>query len=466
MGTTVSEPNEDEPISVITIDPVVTGDTATLDETEVNDSITDALKAIKDSDVGVASILIDVINTEDVTKLEVPMSANTLKAIAQAAADETVAALSIASNDVGAVLMDGDALVAILTALNEDPSNPTTVTIVLDSNSSKAASFPADSAAEKLINDQNDQESPVQNVQVFDISVLIGSNEVPIDGGYQAFYIVLPYTAAQGNTVTVNYIDESTGNITTIYPSYGDDTVSFYTSHLSLYAVVESTPPSSTYSPGGGGGGSAPIVPEEEEEPKAEEPADGGSAGSWADNPFSDVRAADWFYADVEYAVKNGLFEGTSASTFSPNTSMTRGMIVTVLGRLYDADVSAYTDSGFNDVAAGQYYTGYVEWAKDNGIVNGVGDNMFAPNTPVSRQDFAVLLMRYAEFAQKQFPTTRQFSVFADDADIADYARNAIQTLYNGGIINGVGDNTIEPNGSATRAQVAAMLHRFIEAAQ
>ncbi|MDR2132930.1 MAG: S-layer homology domain-containing protein, partial [Clostridiales Family XIII bacterium] len=123
-----------------------------------------------------------------------------------------------------------------------------------------------------------------------------------------------------------------------------------------------------------------------------------------------------------------------------------------------------YANSSFSDVSAGQYYTAYVEWAKANGIVNGVGDNLFAPNSNVSRQDFAVLLLRYADFAQKQFPTTRQFSRFADDTEIAGYARNAIQTLYNGGIINGIGGNAINPRGNATRAEVAAMLHRFIDA--
>jgi hypothetical protein len=265
--------------------------------------------------------------------------------------------------------------------------------------------------------------------------------------------------------VVVKYLDETTGAVSKISDCvYTSDEayVTFYTTHLSLYAIDEETITSQYYPSGGGGG----VIVVKEDEPKTDEDATAGngSAGSWINNPFSDVRSSDWFYADVEYVVENGLFNGTSANTFSPNSSMTRGMIVTVLGRLYDADVSDYADSEFSDVEAGQYYSAYVEWAKESGIVNGVGDNLFAPNANISRQDFAVLLMRYADFAQKQFPTTRQFSVFADDAEIADYAKNAIQTLYNGGIINGVGSNAISPRGSATRAEVAAMLHRFIEA--
>jgi uncharacterized repeat protein (TIGR02543 family) len=214
-----------------------------------------------------------------------------------------------------------------------------------------------------------------------------------------------------------------------------------------------------------GGGGTTPgLAVPKAEEPKTEtgtETASGGSAGT-----FGDVQSTDWFYADVEFVVSQGLFNGTGDNAFSPNLPMTRGMIATVLGRLCGADVSAYADSVFDDVAAGQYYTAYVEWAKDNGIVNGVGGKLFAPNSEVSRQDFAVLLMRCAAFANLQFPVTQQSGVFADEADIADYAKNAVRTLYNGGIINGVGENAINPKGSATRAEVAAMLHRFIEKAQ
>jgi hypothetical protein len=222
---------------------------------------------------------------------------------------------------------------------------------------------------------------------------------------------------------------------------------------------------------GGGGGGGAPVAqnedePNKDEQPQGDDRSAATSAGGASSNTFSDVKTADWFYADVEYAVATGLFNGTSANAFSPNEPMTRGMIVTVLGRLYDADTSAYTAGGFDDVAAGQYYTAYAEWAKENGIVGGVGGNLFAPGNNISRQDFAVILMRYADFAGKQFPVTRQFVTFADDAEIADYAKNAVQTLYNGGIINGVGGDAINPKGSATRAEVAAMLHRFIDATE
>ncbi|MDR2355905.1 MAG: S-layer homology domain-containing protein, partial [Clostridiales Family XIII bacterium] len=185
------------------------------------------------------------------------------------------------------------------------------------------------------------------------------------------------------------------------------------------------------------------------------------AAAAW-ENPFSDVKESDWFYGDVEYAHTNGLFAGTSATSFSPNALMTRGMLVTVLGRLHGVDQSAYATSGFGDVAAGRYYTAYVEWAKENGIVMGTGSS-FAPDAEITRQDLAAIVTRYIDFADKHFPVTLQYTIFADETAIADYAKNAVQTLSGGGILTGKPGNSFDPRGSATRAEVAAVLHRFIE---
>ncbi|MDR1617013.1 MAG: S-layer homology domain-containing protein, partial [Syntrophomonadaceae bacterium] len=90
------------------------------------------------------------------------------------------------------------------------------------------------------------------------------------------------------------------------------------------------------------------------------------------------------------------------------------------------------------------------------------GDGRFGPDDNITREQLAAIIMRYAGYANKQFPVTRQFVTFADDAQIADYAKNAVQALYNGGIISGKPDNIFDPAGNATRAEVAAMLHRFI----
>jgi hypothetical protein len=200
-------------------------------------------------------------------------------------------------------------------------------------------------------------------------------------------------------------------------------------------------------------------------------------------NPFADVSAADWSYLDVQFAYESGLFSGTSANTFSPNTPMTRAMLVTVLYRLAHQNLPDDTTirNPFADVAENAYYTGAVVWAYEKGIVSGVGGDNFAPETDISRQDLAVLLLRYAEYAGEQFPVTLQYAPFADDNATAGYAKNAVQTLFSGGIISGKpatsivtpqgehqlspeGSDLFDPQGQATRAEVAAVLHRFIAA--
>jgi hypothetical protein len=190
-----------------------------------------------------------------------------------------------------------------------------------------------------------------------------------------------------------------------------------------------------------------------------------GAAGSWT-NPFTDVADTAEYRVDVEYVVTKGLFAGTSATAFSPDAPMTRGMIVTVLGRLYDADVNKYTGKGFDDVAAGQYYAAYAEWARESGIVTGIGGNNFRPAGAVTRQELAVIVDNYMEFADIRFPMTLQYTMFADEADIADYAKNAAQTLYNTGIFGGKPGNRFDPKGEATRAEVAGVLRRLMEKVQ
>jgi hypothetical protein len=204
-----------------------------------------------------------------------------------------------------------------------------------------------------------------------------------------------------------------------------------------------------------GGGSATPAPAADKKTEQAPAPA------SWT-NPFTDVKESDWFFGDVRHVCENGLFTGMSATRFDPNAPMTRAMLVTVLGRLHGADENAGAPSGFDDVAADKYYTAHVTWAKENGIVNGVGGNRFAPDAEITRQDLSVILARYAEFANKQLADTVQYAAFADEAAIADYAKNAVRTLYCGGIVNGRPGNRFDPAGKATRAEVAAMLHRFI----
>ena len=181
------------------------------------------------------------------------------------------------------------------------------------------------------------------------------------------------------------------------------------------------------------------------------------------DDPFADVIWSDWFYPDVRYAYQNGLFNGTGKTTFSPQSAMTRGMVVTVLGRLAGIDVADYAGETFGDVDAFEYYSPYIKWAAEKDIVEGVGGGSFAPDANISRQDLAVIFSRYVEKMEIPLKQTMQIVTFADSADIADYASEAAQAMARSGIINGKPGGIFDPKAEATRAEVAAVLHRFCE---
>ena len=188
-------------------------------------------------------------------------------------------------------------------------------------------------------------------------------------------------------------------------------------------------------------------------------------SATWA-NPFSDINISDWFFADVKYAYENGLFSGTSDSTFSPQMPMTRGMVVTVLGRLAGINPANYSGASFGDVDREQYYAPFIIWAAESGIVSGLGDNSFAPDANISRQDLAVILNRYAEIMGIELKQTRQNVAFIDSDEIAEYAVESISNMVRAGVISGFEDGNFDPLVSATRAEVAAMLHRFVVAAK
>ena len=182
-------------------------------------------------------------------------------------------------------------------------------------------------------------------------------------------------------------------------------------------------------------------------------------------NPFADVKSSDWFYGDVEYVYTHGLMTGTSTNPmlFSPQMSVTRGMIVTILYRAAGSpDVSGLSNP-FSDVAGGQYYRDAVIWAAANGIVAGIGNGKYDPDANITRQDLAVILYRYAQWAGIELPVTQDYTGFTDDAHVANYAKDAIEAFFKAGIINGYPDGSFQPNGTATRAEVAAMIHRFFE---
>ena len=185
-------------------------------------------------------------------------------------------------------------------------------------------------------------------------------------------------------------------------------------------------------------------------------------ASSEWQNPFTDVKSSDWFYDDVEYVVTNGLFNGTSATAFTPNDTMTRAMLVTVLWRLMGSP--AVNGASFSDVPSGQWYSDAVAWAEQNDIASGIGEDLFAPDAEITREQMATILYRYEHFSGKIPPDIAEAKSFADETDTSEWATTAVAALVSQGIINGNPGNLFAPNGTATRAEVAAVLHRFLEA--
>ena len=174
---------------------------------------------------------------------------------------------------------------------------------------------------------------------------------------------------------------------------------------------------------------------------------------------FNDVSEGDWFYDDVAYAVTNGLLIGTSHSTFEPEATLTRAMAATVLYRL-DGKPTVTDQASFKDVKEGDWYNEAVAWAQRTGVVNGYEDNTFRPDQKISREEMAVMLVRYAKYKGIDVTPKGDLSKFPDNASVSNWAKDAITWCVDNGIING-SDNKIVPQGNATRAQFAAIIARY-----
>ncbi len=178
------------------------------------------------------------------------------------------------------------------------------------------------------------------------------------------------------------------------------------------------------------------------------------------DNPFTDIAETDSYYNAIEFVYENGLFKGTSQTAFSPDTTMTRAMFVTVLGRLAGVEEKLYTDVSFNDVVAGEYYAPYVEWANDNGIVQGYGDGTFGINDEITVEQAAVIIARYVAFVGVNTASNFDLSIYADVADVSDWAYGAMQWAVENGIY--VPETALVPKNDASRALVATMFYNFV----
>lgn len=182
---------------------------------------------------------------------------------------------------------------------------------------------------------------------------------------------------------------------------------------------------------------------------------------------FDDIKKTNWFFKNgaIDYVYNNGLFKGISATRFEPNTSMTRGMFVTVLGRLHGIDTSTIADkTKFDDVKPNAYYTKYVNWASAAGIVNGVSSSSFAPNANVTREQICKMMVEYCNYAEVELANKNEAINFADSDKISNYAKDYVKICQRAGLVNGVlqdGVYYFKPKGKATRAEVATILLNF-----
>lgn len=176
---------------------------------------------------------------------------------------------------------------------------------------------------------------------------------------------------------------------------------------------------------------------------------------------FEDIAPGAWYKKAVDYVYDLGLFSGTSKTTFEPNTNVDRAMFVTVLARMEGVKVNNKATSKFTDVPKGQWYTGSVNWAADNGIVNGATKTTFEPFTAISREQMCAMLVRYADYKGITLKEQVDKATFADDGDISSYAKNAVYACQRAGIVSGVSATRFEPAATATRAQAAKILMIF-----
>lgn len=212
---------------------------------------------------------------------------------------------------------------------------------------------------------------------------------------------------------------------------------------------------------GGGGGGIRPTAtPTPAPTPTAAPSASPSTEPVEASARFEDVNITDWFCPAVNFVYEKGLFAGTDETHFEPESPMTRGMLVTVLYRLEGSEEK--DASVFSDVVPGEWYAAPASWAAKNNIVTGVGDNRFAPEDNITREQLATIFYKYAVFLGQDSLVSQTELPFSDREQISGWAKEACIWAVNVGLLSGKENNLLDPGGDATRAEVAAVLQRFI----
>lgn len=177
--------------------------------------------------------------------------------------------------------------------------------------------------------------------------------------------------------------------------------------------------------------------------------------------PFTDVKKSDWFYNAVEYVFSNNIIKGYNETTFAPNDQLTRGMLVTILHRM-EGSPKVTGNTKFLDVQnPKEYYYNAIKWALDNKIVSGYNNEKFGPNDNITREQLAVILCKYAKYKGKSTSQTNNLSAFLDRNKISRYAIEQVKWAVGAGVITGNKNGTLNPTGTATRAEASAMLEKY-----
>ena len=178
---------------------------------------------------------------------------------------------------------------------------------------------------------------------------------------------------------------------------------------------------------------------------------------------FTDVKESDWFFKGVEYVVDKGIMSGVSENEFAPSGKLTRAMLVQMLYNM-ESRPACDAENAFMDVPVGQWYTDAVIWANDAKIVSGMGEGLFAPNMEITREQMVAMLYNYAKYKGYDVTASADLSAFADNASVSAWAQPAMQWAVAEGYISGMGDSQLAPQGTATRAEIASVIMRFMEA--
>jgi hypothetical protein len=363
------------------------------------DTLEEALDNAKENDNGAIVIEPEITGTATKVTAELP------KASLTSMASETDADLII-ETPVGNVTIPNAALDAI--AAQASGSTVTVSLGTVDNTTLTAA-----------------QQKTVGTGTVYDISILSGGSHISTFGG-GSITISLPYTMKNGETgenVIVWYLNDA-GKLEQMTCTYDASTglATFTTTHLSKYLV---------------------------------------GYDAWT-NPFGDVKSTDWFYNAVKYVSQNSFMGGTAATTFEPNTDMTRGMLVTVLYRL-DGKPAVTGKNGFADVKSAQWYTDAVIWADANNIAGGYGGGLFGTEDIVTREQMAAILYNYAKYKGYDITASADLSAYTDAVSINSWSQSGMKWANAEGLVTGRTTTTIVPGGDASRAEVAEMLMRFVE---